>query len=452
MPWTQNRWCRCRTWTRAFAPAAIVWAAWCSRGYGDDADATPSAAPCASVESQAVVGVPGGLSDLALPRGGAGRLWATTDRGPNGTVNIGGKKVRTLLQPGFAPEIMEMELPGETADRAARVVRTIPLSGRSGSPLSGRPNGVGRDEPILDADGGTPLPGDPNGVDTEGLVQMADGSFWMVEEYRPSLLRVSAEGRVLARYVPEGTKLDGADAEVLDVLPAAYALRRDNRGFESIAVSPDGTRLWTMLQSPLDNGKSKTVNKAGNVRLLAFDPVACRPVAEHVYRLGDPADVDYLAKGAAPSDGKLCALATIDDDSLLVIEQDDKSVVRLYRIDLAGATNTLARKPSRKELTLEEIRNLEASGIVPVEKTLVTDLAPLVATMRRDVCGDAGASEEAPLKLEGMAILGPDRVAIVNDNDFGVNVKPGATCRSCLWVIRLPASLSAEISDLPRAD
>jgi hypothetical protein len=40
-----------------------------------------------------------------------------------------------------------------------------------------------------------------------------------------------------------------------------------------------------------------------------------------------------------------------------------------------------------------------------------------------------------------MAILGPDRVAIVNDNDFGVNLGPGAVCRTCLWVIRLPASL-----------
>jgi hypothetical protein len=414
----------------------------------------------ATIETAAVVhhervgaAVPfGGVSDLCVAADGSRRFWATTDRGPNGTAKVDGKKLRTLLAPTFAPEIYELTLSGSAgAACEVRVGTTIALAGHSGMPLSGRPNGVGRDEPILDAASGKPVAGDPNGVDTEGLVQQKDGSFWMVEEYRPSLLRVSAEGRVLERFVPEGANLAGADAEVHDVLPAAYANRRDNRGFESLAVSPDGTRLWTLLQSPLDHGTAKTVKKAGNVRLLAFDPVAGRPVAEHVYRLGDPADPDYLTKGAAPDDGKLCAMAAIDADSLLVIESNDAGLARLYRIDLASATDTLAERSSRIDATLEEIVDLEAAGIVPVKKALVADLAPLVSRMRRDVFGEADPSGDAPLKLEGMAILGPDRVAIVNDNDFGVNLGPGAVCRTCLWVIRLPASLSTGKNHLPVA-
>ena len=394
----------------------------------------------------------GGVSDLCVASDGSGRLWATTDRGPNGTAKVDGKKFRTLLAPTFAPEIFELTLSGSAgAACEVRVSTTIALAGRSGSPFSGRPNGVGRDEPILDAANGKPVAGDPNGVDTEGIVQMKDGSFWMVEEYRPSLLRVSAEGRVLDRFVPEGASLVGADAKVHDVLPAAYANRRDNRGFESLAVSPDGSRLWTMLQSPLDHGKTKTVKKAGNVRLLAFDPTQGRPVAEHVYRLGDPADPDYLTKGAAPDDGKLCAMAAIDADSLLVIESDDTGLARLYRIDLDRGTDTRASISGGSEPTLEEIVDLEAAGIVPATKTLVADLAPLVARMRRDVYGEAEPSGDAPLKLEGMVILGPDRVAIVNDNDFGVNLEPGAVCRTCLWVIRLPASILAGKNELPPA-
>lgn len=383
----------------------------------------------------------GGLSDLAPAVDGSRRLWATTDRGPNGSVNVGGKKVRTLLSPAFTPEILEIELARGGGACVARVCKAMPLAGRSGMPFSGRPNGVGRDEPILDAESGNPLPGDPNGVDPEGVVQMQDGSFWMAEEYRPSLLHVSPEGRVLERFVPEGTSLAGADAVVHECLPAAYGARRDNRGFESIAVSPDGKRLWTLLQSPLDNGKPKAVAKAGNVRLLAFDPAGRVPTGEYLYRLGDPADPDYLAKGAAPDDGKLCVLATLDADTLLTIESSDKGLARLYRIDVADATDTLGRTSSAKKDSLEEIRDLADAGIVPVQKTLVADLAPLVPAMRRDVYGEEGASGDAPLKLEGMAILGPDRVAIVNDNDFGVNVKPGSRCETCLWIIRLSEPL-----------
>lgn len=385
----------------------------------------------------------GGLSDLAVA-GGSGRLWAITDRGPNGMVEVDGKKLRTLLDPAFVPQIVELEIEDEARGSAVRIVRTIPLAGRSGKAISGRPNGIGRDEPVLNPRNGDLIPPDPNGVDSEGIVQMGDGTFWLADEYRPSLLHVSADGRLLARFVPAGIRLAEADCDVCDALPAAYSARRDNRGFESLAVSPDGTRLFTMLQSPLENGKPKLVGKAGNVRLLAFDPVAGKPAAEHVYRLGDPTADDYLTKGAAPSDGKLCAMAAIDDNSLLVIEHDDKGLVRLYRADLVNATDTLTWKAERDDRTLEETRNLPAVGIVPVSKTLVADLAPLVPSMRQDVYGAAGAKGDAPLKLEGMAILGPDRVAIVNDNDFGVNVKPGATCRSCLWVIRLPAPLRAE--------
>ncbi|MEX0670901.1 MAG: esterase-like activity of phytase family protein [Pirellulales bacterium] len=438
---------------KGLSPSAVLVWAIAITAISDGAEATlESVAVIQDGRSDATVPL-GGLSDLASAADGSGRLWATTDRGPNGTSNVGGKKRRTLLSPAFAPEIISIKLSDDAVAGTARVEKVIPLVGRSGKPLSGRPNGIGRDEPILDAASGRPIPGDPNGVDTEGIVQMKDGTFWMVEEYRPSLLRVSAAGRVLERFVPEGTQLDEADAEIRDVLPAAYGTRRDNRGFESIATSPDGTRLWTMLQSPLDNGKSKEVKKAGNVRLLAFDPSKGKLVAEHVYRLGDPTDSDYLTKGVAPADGKLCAMSAIDADSLLVIESDDTGLVRLYRADLVDATDTLPRASVGDGPMLEEIRDLIAAGIRPLKKTLVANLAPLVPAMRRDVYGGAGASADAnadaPLKLEGLAILGPDRVAIVNDNDFGVHVKPGAACRSCLWVIRLGEPLC--ISDTTSA-
>lgn len=429
------------------AASAIGCAAFGSGGRA--ADVSPQPIP-ASLESRLIRGAPGGVSDLAPAAGARGRLWATTDRGPNGIVEHDGKKCRTLLDPAFTPRILEIEVTAGDAP-VARVARTLRLVGRSGKPLSGRPNGIGRDEPIFDPGSGKPLPPDPNGVDTEGIVQVADGSFWMVEEYRPSLLHVSASGRLLERFVPEGTRLAGADCDVRSVLPAAYAMRLDNRGFESIAVSPDGTRLWMMPQSPLENGAAQKVAKAGNVRLLEFDTSACRPVAEHLYRLGDPDAPDYLTKGAAPADGKLCALAAIDAESLLVIEQDDTGLARLYQADLQEATDTLAWWHPSRDATLEEVSDLNAAGISPVRKSLIADLATLLPAMRREVYGAGGRDHAKPLKLEGMAILGPDRVALVNDNDFGVHGKPGERCSTCLWILRLKTPLVTDNAPSARA-
>jgi hypothetical protein len=45
-----------------------------------------------------------------------------------------------------------------------------------------------------------------------------------------------------------------------------------------------------------------------------------------------------------------------------------------------------------------------------------------------------------------MTILGPDRVALVNDNDFDIAVDGGGPAspparRTCLWILRLPQPL-----------
>jgi hypothetical protein len=389
----------------------------------------------------------GGMSDLcpepADEQGTSLRLWAVTDRGPNGTVKTSAGKRRTLLAPGFVPTIVAFELARDASGlpQAIAVAGTTPLIGRTGRQLSGRPNGIGNDEPILDAAGEREIAADHNGIDSEALVRLRDGSFWMAEEYRPSLLEVSAEGRVARRYVPRGHALPQADMEIVDVLPAEYGARRDNRGFEALAISPDESRLWALLQSPLDHPRPLAAKATGNVRLLTFDLHTKRPAAEHLYRLGDPAHPGYLSKGAPPADGKLCAMAAVGPDTLLVLEQSEEGIARLYHCSLAGASDTLGR--SADAAPLEEIADLAAAGIVPVAKRLVADLAPLRPRMIADVYGEAVDPAKAELKLEGMAVVGPRHVAIVNDNDFGVHTA-GDPPRSCLWIVELPSPVMGE--------
>jgi hypothetical protein len=416
----------------------------------------------------------GGLSDLALdpeqreprqPVGDRPRFWSLTDRGPNGTVKVGGRKLRTLVAPEFVPTLLLIEC-GEQAT----VKRVVPLAGRSGTPLSGKPNAIGRDEAVLAADGTTPIDADPNGIDPEGLVPMADGTFWVAEEYRPSLLHLGADGRLIARYVPEGHALAGADGEIRPVLPAAYGLRRDNRGFEGLALAADGSRLWAILQSPLDGAdeeSAKQAKKTGNVRLLAFDPAAGRPVAEHVYRLGDPADPDYLSRGAPPKDGKLCAIAPVGADRLLVLEQDDTGLARLYLADLAAATDTLGWQLTGKgndaatdtliDTLIDTVRDLPAAGVAPVTKTLVADLTAARRLMWSDAteglggtgsggdrkpAAESDSQAEGLLKLEGLAVLDDRHIALVNDNDFSVH-DPTRPQRTCIWIVELAEPLSS---------
>ena len=396
----------------------------------------------------------GGLSDLTIARGrGPGRWWAITDRGPNGTVERDGAELRTLLAPAFTPSLVLLRIdPAPGLAETIAVERILPLAAATGKPLTGLPTGGPGHLPVLSGDGSAELAPDPDGVDTEAVVQLADGTLWIAEEYGPSLLKVGPDGRAIERHVPVGSGSTTAGVPNRETIPAVYAGRRDNRGFEALAATPDGSRLWVLLQSPLDNPGTKAgrkmVKKAGNVRLLGFDPIAGRPAAEHVYRLGDPADPDHLTKPTPPDDGKLCAMAALGDQRLLVLEQDDAGLCRLYAVSLAGATDTLARPDGDADAggePLEQIRDLPAAGIVPVAKHLVADLTAARTTMAAQA--DGGRPRHGLLKLEGLAILDDRHVLVANDDDFGVHGEGPRRRRSCIWLIELDRPLAARAKE-----
>lgn len=434
----------------AAAAAAIIATAMAERSEAADGPGGCRVAWSCSIPDHplsAGVGI-GGLSDLAVSATTSDviSLWTITDRGPNGTTKVDGRSARTLVAPEFVPALVlvRVEHGGSQAARAtASVEKVVPLVTPKHGPLSGRPRVPDAESPIVHPESLEPVAADPHGVDTEAIVPLGDGTFWIAEEYGPSLIHVSQEGEVLERHVPAGTEATGAGVAERGSLPAAYARRRDNRGFEGLAATPDGRRLWAILQSPLDDEKKKVSRKAGNVRLLAFDPRAGRPVAEHVYRLGNPADPDYLTKGAAPDDGKLCAIAVLAAGRLLVLEQDDDGLAHLYAVSPAGATDTLGwRPPAAAEAeTLEQVVDLRAARLAPVTKKLVADLTELRATMAAEADGGS-RPRHGPLKLEGLAVLGPRHVAIVNDNDFSVHDRDPPGRASRLWVLELDRPLT----------
>jgi hypothetical protein len=179
---------------------------------------------------------------------------------------------------------------------------------------------------------GNPIALDPLGADLEGLVRTADGSFWMCDEYRPSLYRFNASGLMIERFVPVGANSYGA-ALGTEAFPAVYAQRRENRGFEAIAVWDD--QLFCFIQSPLDNPDvaNDANSKASRlVRIAKFNPVTRTVVAEYAY---------VLEGGASDKLGDACAFGP---GRFLVVERArDRPLARAL---LANA-RTEARRAKR---------------------------------------------------------------------------------------------------------
>ncbi|WP_406276901.1 esterase-like activity of phytase family protein [Streptomyces sp. NBC_00191] len=347
----------------------------------------------------------GGIGSDIFPAGRKGEFWTVTDRGPNGQIKVDGKKRRTFPVPGFDPAIVKIRVSGDRV----QVLKAIPITTRSGKPVTGLPNQASRDEAPYTYDAKTPLSYDPNGLDTEGIVRSADGTFWLADEYGPSLVHVSARGRVLARHVPEGLKLTGADYPVVESLPGILLKRKTNRGFEGLTQLPGGD-LVLAVQSPLSLPDTAAGDKSRNARLLRFSPRKCAVTAEYAYRFDA---VDVVDPGEDdPSELKISSVVAIGGDTLLVQERTDKTS-RLHRVTLphgagilGGAWDNPATSPS-----YEQIEDPSAAGVPVLRKNLVADFTKVAGV---------------PGKVEGVALVGRETLVLVNDNDFGMTDGPEA--------------------------
>ena len=404
-----------------------------------------------SVAHDVPVGL-GGISDVTVAKAindsGQFVIRLLTDRGPSRKIETADGKQRVFLNPSFVPTVLVFEISGCLLDEShgelkklkANLQSQFSLQTPRGKVITGRSNGLEGDDSIANPSGEELLAPDVNGIDPEGCALLADGTFWLCEEYRPSILCCRTDGTVTKRYIPEDVKLPASDIQIVTNLPAHYANRRPNRGFESLALSPDESTIWALMQSPFGNGAAE---RSGNVRLLGCNPENGQPTREYIYRLGDPATADVVTGGVVPNDGKLCAMASIGLKKLLVLEQSDDGDAKMYRCELDEATNILGDVRD-----LDGVRNLSQFGVVPVKKTLVADLASLLPSFASDITAGQWQPEVdeqvAGLKLEGLAVLDSNHVIVVNDNDFNVDGlfdEKELRRRSCMWVLSLPQSL-----------
>ncbi|NGO06415.1 esterase-like activity of phytase family protein [Streptomyces sp. HC44] len=347
----------------------------------------------------------GGIGSDMYPADRKGEFWTVTDRGPNGQITVDGTKRRTFPVPGFDPAIVKIRASGDTV----RVLDAIPITTSSGQPVTGLSNQKGRDEAPYSYDAKTPLSYNPNGVDTEGIVRAKDGSFWLVDEYGPSLIHVSARGSVLTRYVPEGLNLTGTDYPVVEALPSILLHRKVNRGFEGLAQLPGGD-LVMAVQSPLSVPDKDAGEASLTTRFLRFSPKKMAVTAEYAYRF-DPVNVVDPSEDDT-SELKISSVVAVGRDRLLVEERTDKAA-RLHVVKLSHGADILGDKwdDDTTSPSLEQIDDPAAAGVPVLHKRLVVDL---------------GRVEGVPGKIEGIARVDHDILALINDNDFGMTDGAGA--------------------------
>jgi hypothetical protein len=357
------------------------------------------------------IAIPGAMGDLFGTSVNDGRLgffsdiyydpnrnewWGLSDRGPGGGVMNYDTRVQRFT--------LDVDM-NTGAISNFQVVQTLKFSSSGAS-----------------MDGIAPSPNSVlgNAFDPEGVViNPLNGNLIVSDEYGPSVYEFDRTGALVRTFntpaglVPRdsvsGVPSYGADSATN---PAG---KRNNRGFEGLAISPDGQYTYAMLQSAMldEGGSSGTLN-----RIVKFDNSTGDAVAQYAYQM----------KRSSQGQG-ISALVALNDHEFLVLERNNLGLgagaaissggganvadKEVYKIDISGATDVSGI-------------DLDAPGAVfaKVDKSgkwLDLDLD----TIDLDGDGDVETAGKSPEKWEGLAVGprlndGSYLLLAGNDNDYSV--------------------------------
>jgi len=254
-------------------------------------------------------------------------------------------------------------------------------------------------------------------LDPEGfVVNPTNGKFLVSDEYGPSLYEFNRNGTLARTFTtPDNLIPRNGTTGVPNFADDTGNTKgkTTNRGFEGLAISPDGKFVYAMLQSAmLDEGAGNgTYN-----RIVKFDNATGKAVAQYAYQM------DTAGQGRGVS-----ALVALNDHEFLVLERNNRGVgvasnltppmKIVYKIDITGASDVSGIV-------------LPASGPLPSGFTAVTKSATPFFTIDANTLAAFG--NRVPEKWEGLTIgprLSDGQYMLLTgtDNDFSVTQIAGAT-------------------------
>jgi hypothetical protein len=355
-------------------------------------------------------------SAIAAVPGSTDEIYGLTDRGPA----VAGRSPNEVVlpMPDLHPQIAKFKL----VDGVASLEQIIMLTGRDGKPLVGLIDPqASTGETLVDLNGNQ-LARSDHGLDSEGLVAMADGTFWVSDDYGPFIVHFDAKGKELERLSP----FDGT-------LPRELALRSPNQGMEGLTITPDGTTLVGVMQSALDTpGLAGSAKSVPVIRLVTVNLADRTNVHEYLYPLANPQDTKV-----GVSD-----ITALSATTFLIDERDGAPEPggnkKIYVADISGATDVGPRSTVPRTSYLADAGGLLVNG-VPIEtfvgvstdgvaadklkavgitvagKTLKLDLGELVRALSAN--GDFFGHD----KIEGVISRdGGKTLMVANDSDFGL--------------------------------
>jgi len=218
--------------------------------------------------------------------------------------------------------------------------------------------------------------------DLESFQRDSQGRFWFGDEFGPYLLQTDASGRLLRPPIPLPGVYSPQHGEVRT--GRARANLPTSGGFEGMAIHPDGERLFTLLERPVEG------DPEGSLRFSEFDLTqAAYSGRFFLYRLH-------------PQGTHIGDLVAVDHTRFLVIERN-------------ASTATAPEPPPFKRIFLIDMAGVPVGGELP--KRELVDLMRLDDP--HDLDGDGEQVFTFPyVTIENLLLLDARTLLVANDNNF----------------------------------
>ncbi|MGL4401717.1 MAG: esterase-like activity of phytase family protein, partial [Luteolibacter sp.] len=276
--------------------------------------------------------------------------------------------------------------------------------------------------------------------DAEAVHLFADGSGYVSDEYGTYIARFNPSKQITGiTQLPEAARPHRPVGTLnFDSVTAPSNGRRNNQGLEGMSVTPDGTRLFAVMQSALVQDTGTGSQGRNNTRLFVYDVAGANretPVLIGQYVVKLPR-IDSDGNASLDAVAAQSEIVALNDTSFLMLPRDGNGLGRgttaaivfksVQLVDFASATNILGTYDAEGNTIIVsgDLRpgiNAAASAEV-INMLNPTDLAKFGLNTTTSAPNANTLNE----KMEGMALV-PDLstpqgndffLFIANDNDF----------------------------------
>ncbi|MEK7883474.1 esterase-like activity of phytase family protein [Methyloversatilis sp. NSM2] len=214
---------------------------------------------------------------------------------------------------------------------------------------------------------GTTFPSNARTVDPEGIRVAPNGNlYWSSEgnwnanaasRYQPFVREMTTSGVFVREF---------ATPAMYNYVDNASTGGRNNKLFESLTVTPNGTIYTANEDALVQDGPLTSVSNGSVVRLTALDPVSGAAGAQYAYEL-PPIPVDAVPGAPFGPDNGLPELLAISDTQFIAIE-------RAFAFGVGNTIRLTLAEITADTTDVSGIASLTGADYTPMRRTLLLEM------------------------------------------------------------------------------